>query len=110
LIPILFFGGTGLLILSWIAGLFMLWKGQPKVAIWSCALCAMLGIATAGSTMFGPRNSDFLYGDLHRGDGFGLIGLIVLGGIVAGIAFVALIITAVLAAVRKNILEKEASA
>ena len=109
MIPILFIGGTGLLILSWIAGLAKLWKGQPNLAIWSCTLCAMLGAGTAGTSMAAPRNLDFLFGYLHGGDGFGLIGLFMAGAGVAGIALVPLVFTVVLAAARKNILEKEAS-
>jgi hypothetical protein len=110
LIPILFFGGTGLLILTWFAGLPKLWKGQPRLAILSCTLCAMLGVGTASAAMLGPRNSNLLFGYLSGGDGFGLVGLTMLGAIVAGISLVVLIITAVLAGARKNILEKGASA
>lgn len=107
MIPTLFFVGTLLLALTWALGLFLLWQGKPALALWSSALCALLGAGTALVTLAGPQDSELLFGSMNDGDGFAMIGLILFGTVAAGVAVVALILTAILAVFRKNAVKEK---
>ena len=92
--------GTPLLLLVWLAGLPNAWKGRPKLALWASGLGVGLGVLAAMSGIAGPRHSNFWTGDAGSGDGFGLIGLFVLGGAVAGASLIFFMITAAVATAR----------
>ena len=92
--------GTPLLLLVWLVGLPNAWKGRPKLALWASGLGVGLGAVAALSGIAGPRHTSFWTGDAGSGDGFGLIGLFLVGGVVAGASLLVFMITAAVASAR----------
>lgn len=100
------FFGAPLLLLVWLAGLPGVWRGRPKVSCLAAGAGIVLGLICALSGMNGPRHPNFWTGDLGVGDGFGLLGLFMMGGLLALISLALLIVTAVVASVRAGEMEQ----
>jgi len=100
------FFGAPLLLLVWLMGLPGVWRGRPKVSCWAAGGGIALGLVCAFSGMAGPRHSNFWTGDLGVGDGFGLLGLFMMGGLLAVISLAMLIVTAVIASLRAGEMEQ----
>jgi len=103
------FAGAPLLLLVWLAGLPGVWRGQPKVSCWASAAGIALGVVCAFSGMTGSRHPNFWTGGLGAGDGFGLLGLALMGGLLALVSLALLVLTAVTASLRANRISQEIS-
>ncbi len=101
--------GVPLLLLAWLVGLPSMWRGAPKLSLWASGIGILLGLVTALSGMMAPRHDNFWTGNAGTGDGFGLIGLFVAGGLLAGVAFILFIATVTIATIRSDRTEKKAS-
>ena len=99
--------GAPILLAAWLAGLPGVWRGQPKLSLWAAGVGIILGLVCALSGMFGARHSNFWTGDAGNGDGFGLIGLFLLGAGLTGIAFVLLVVAGVMASIRADKVTQE---
>jgi hypothetical protein len=100
MIQTLVFIGAPLLLLAWLAGLPSVWRGRPKLSMGAAGAGMILGLICAFSGMLGSRQSNIWTGEAGNGDGFGLIGLFLMGAGLAGIAFLLLIVAAVAASLR----------
>ena len=99
--------GAPILLAIWLAGVPALWKGRSKITLWAAGSGVLLGIVCAFSGLAGPRQANFWTGNAGAGDGFGLIGLFVMGGILAGISLAIFFVTAVIASIRVKQTEQE---
>lgn len=78
MIPPLLFWVTVVAIVAWCVGMVRLFRGKPLLALWSpIAMLAVSG-GTLAIVLVADRYNDFLFGGLGRGDGMGMIGLILL--------------------------------
>jgi len=85
--------------LAWLVGLVLAWNGRPQVAYVAAAASLGLGILLVVCVVGLPRDA---LGLLGQGDGFGLIGAILVGGTACCIAAAALGITALVDAVGRR--------
>ncbi|WP_260482473.1 hypothetical protein [Sphingomicrobium flavum] len=109
MITTLFFLGAIVSCVLWLAGLPAVWKGRAKLSLWGVGVAIISGSISAVGAMTLPRNSQLLFGSAGGGDGFGLIGLFILGSAMAAAGLVLLVLTAAFANYRSKKFIEEVS-
>ena len=85
--------GLPFLAIMWAIGLATMKDNGPALAIWSTRFATVISLIGMVSPLVLPRYSEWLFGELGHGDGFGLIGLIMIGAIGLLMSLLAMLLT-----------------